>query len=113
MVSLTERHHNQEDLQQHFQATHISINDLDAPTLEQVHQLAEILRQAKKKREKVAVHCLAGIGRTSTMLISAHMVLGEKLGQLKELIAKQNPSFIFAGKQAEFIHALAERLGTQ
>jgi hypothetical protein len=109
IVSLTEKHHSKEILEKHFDTFHFSINDLNAPSLDQVNQLAEILKTAKSNRKRVAAHCLAGIGRTSTMLISAHIVMGEKLENLKVLISRQNPSFVFAGKQAEFIQAIAER----
>ena len=110
VVSLTESHHSKEELDAHFDAVHFSINDLDAPRLEQVELLAQVLQKAKVENKKVAVHCLAGIGRTSTMLIGAQMVMGEKLDDLKILIARQNPAFVFAGKQTEFLHSLAERL---
>lgn len=109
IVSLTENHNDKEILREHFDAYHFSINDLDAPTSEQVHQLAAVIRDAKKNREKIAVHCLAGIGRTSTMLITAHMALGEPLEKMKALIARQNPVFVFAGRQAEFIESMARK----
>jgi len=112
IVSLTENHHSKETLQEHFDTFHFSINDLDAPKAEQVHQLADVIRTAKKNNEKIAVHCLAGIGRTSTMLITAHLAMGEKLEKMKTLIARQNPAFVFAGRQAEFIHSFSEKLGS-
>jgi atypical dual specificity phosphatase len=112
IISLTEKHHSKDILDKHFDTFHFSINDLDVPSLDQVHRLAEILESAKSNRKRVAAHCLAGIGRTSTMLISARIVMGEKLDSLKTHISRQNPSFVFAGKQAEFIHAIAERYGS-
>ncbi|OYW07389.1 MAG: 50S ribosomal protein L13 [Acidobacteriia bacterium 12-62-4] len=39
--------------------------------------MAEIVTAANKNKEKLAVHCLAGIGRTSTMLIAAHILMGK------------------------------------
>jgi protein-tyrosine phosphatase len=108
IVSLTERHHSKEALQEQFSTFHFSINDLDAPSIDQVRQLSEVLRNAKKNKERVAVHCLAGIGRTSTMLIGAHMVLGETLESMRALIARRNPAFVFAGKQLEFLNSLSE-----
>lgn len=111
IISLTENHYNKETLDAHFDTFHFSINDLDAPSFEQVVQLAQILHEAGVKKSSVAVHCLAGIGRTSTMLIGAHMLMGNKLDDLKELIAHKNPAFVFAGKQADFIYSLSKRLG--
>lgn len=109
IVSLTELHHNRETLEDHFESYHLSINDLDAPSLDQVHSLAEILTDAKTNIEKTVIHCLAGIGRTSTMLIAASLVMGERLDDLKHKIAHKNPAFVFAGKQAAFAESIAER----
>lgn len=111
VVSLTEAHHAKDDLSPHFDLHHISILDMGAPTLEQAHELKVILEEADKSGEKIAVHCLAGIGRTSTMLMAAELLRGKKLSVLLERIKERNPSFVFAGSQAEFIRALAQSLG--
>ena len=87
---MTERHHNRDELQHHFVLHHIGIEDLGAPHLEQVKELAGILDASKKKGEKLAVHCLAGIGgRTSTMLMAAHMLKGEALRDLQALLSSR------------------------
>jgi hypothetical protein len=110
IISLTEAHHDKEALGAHFDTHHFSIGDLEPPRLEQVQQLSELIRAAKKNHEKIAVHCLAGIGRTSTMIIGAHLLMGEKLEPLKAQVARQNPTFVFAGKQAEFLQGLVSTL---
>ncbi|MEZ4871352.1 MAG: protein-tyrosine phosphatase family protein [Bdellovibrionales bacterium] len=110
VVTLTEQHHNKDELSDHFDLHHFSIRDLDAPSFEQVLEFSEIIKQSKVDREPMAIHCLAGIGRTSTMLIAAHLVLGENLDQLLADLAVKNPSYKFAGSQAEFIHSVAENL---
>ena len=69
IISLTEHHHQKDILQNDFKIHHFSIEDLGAPKLEQVSQLAEVIQKALGKNETMAVHCLAGIGRTSTMLM--------------------------------------------
>jgi protein-tyrosine phosphatase len=109
IASLTESHHNKDVLQEHFELYHFPITDLEAPKMEQVHQVAELIRAAKANREKLAVHCLAGIGRTSTMLIAAHLAMGEKLEDLKAQIARQNPVFVLTGSQGAFVQAISER----
>ncbi|MGZ3775053.1 MAG: phosphatase domain-containing putative toxin, partial [Pseudobdellovibrionaceae bacterium] len=112
IISLTERHHDKEKLDEYFNTVPFSINDLGAPSFDQVEKLANVLQSAKKNQTRVAVHCLAGIGRTSTMLIGAHILMGEKLDNLKSQIFKRNPSFVFTGKQGEFLLSLAERYGS-
>lgn len=106
VITLTERHHQKDILSNHFSTHHISIIDLGAPDLEQAKRLAQIVTAANKNKERLAVHCLAGIGRTSTMLIAAHILLGESLSDLEVRIAKQNPYFAFSGPQAEFLRSI-------
>lgn len=106
VITLTERHHQNDILSNHFSTHHISIIDLGAPDLDQAKHLAEIITSATKNKERLAVHCLAGIGRTSTMLIAAHILLGESLQDLEVRIAKQNPYFAFSGPQAEFLRSI-------
>ena len=110
VVTLTEHHHNHEKLMPHFKVDHIGIQDLGAPTFSQVEELSRIISEARSQKQKLAVHCLAGIGRTSTMLIAAHLLLGENIRDLEKLIAKQNPVFQLVGSQGEFIYSLARKL---
>lgn len=112
IVSLTERHHLSEHLGEHFQIDHIGIVDMAAPTKEQAQRLAEILEESETLGKSVAVHCLAGIGRTSTMLIAAEMLRGHGLEDLLTRVRARNPVFQFVGSQAEFLRKLSsEREG--
>lgn len=110
IVSLTEDHHMKEYLSEHFQLDHISIVDMGAPTQIQAQQLAEILEISESQGDRLAVHCLAGIGRTSTMLMAAEIIRGKPFEDLLLQIKKQNPSYAFVGPQAEFIHNLTQEL---
>lgn len=112
VVTLTENHNQKEELEGHFKLHHLAIEDLNAPQFEQVLHLAEIIRNTGAPRKRIAVHCMAGIGRTSTMLMAAHLVLGEKLGDLRARLEKQNPTFKFNGPQAKFIESVAIRMQT-
>jgi hypothetical protein len=108
IVTLTERHHGREVLGRHFDVHHFSIEDLNAPKFEQAQGLAEIIRAAGPK--KIAAHCLAGIGRTSTMLMAAHMILGESQEELEARLRRQNSSFALSPSQREFVQSVAQRL---
>lgn len=111
IVSLTEAHHTKDDLASHFGVHHISIEDMGAPTREQAGSLKEILIAAEAKEEPVAVHCLAGIGRTSTMILAAEMLRGKKLDLLLPELQKANTAYSFVGSQAAFLKELAKDLG--
>lgn len=112
IVSLTERHHNKGYLDDQFELFHLGIEDLNAPTSEQVHQLVDVLKKREQAGGVVAVHCLAGIGRTSTMLFASHLVLGRKFDDLVALLKKQNPSYILTGPQETFIREFHQQLGS-
>lgn len=107
IVTLTEQHHHKDFLQNHFELHHFSIADLGAPKVEQVRELAGVISYAQSKNEIIAVHCLAGIGRTSTMLLGAHVLLGENPAELALRIKERNPTFEFTGPQGEFLRSLA------
>ena len=106
VVSLTEQHHHKEILQDHFDLHHFGIEDLNAPQTFQALQLAEVIEGAKKEKKRMAVHCLAGIGRTSTMLMAAHLIMGETVDDMRALLAQKNPAFRLVGPQAEFIQSI-------
>lgn len=109
IVSLTEKHHSHEELGKYFRTHHFAIPDLGAPKFEQAVALAAVIKEAKEKGEIVVVHCLAGIGRTSTMLTAAHMILGSSIEEMEALVRKQNPAFVWSEEQQNFLHSLANR----
>ncbi len=47
---------------------HIPVADFTAPTLDQVKQAVVMISSCLDRRMPVAVHCMAGLGRTGTML---------------------------------------------
>ncbi|MGZ3805679.1 MAG: protein-tyrosine phosphatase family protein [Pseudobdellovibrionaceae bacterium] len=86
------------------------IDDLNAPQFEQALELAKIIKNAELNKHGVAVHCMAGIGRTSTMLMAAHLLLGETLVSLLAQLENRNPTFKFSGPQADFVRSVADRV---
>lgn len=104
LVCLTEQCRNQETLERHFEVHHLPIPDVGVPTLTQVGQLAKLLESHPQR--PTAVYCMAGLGRTSIMLMAAHMRRGWALEDAIAHVRKANPGFVLAGKQEEFIRAL-------
>lgn len=52
---------------------HVPIEDMEAPTQEQLDRCASALDRARAQGMGVAVHCTAGLGRTGSVL-AAHLV---------------------------------------
>lgn len=109
VISLTEKQHSKDILQDHFSLHHIAIPDLGAPEVEQAHEITEILKEALTNKEKVVVHCLAGLGRTSTMILAAHVLMGKDFEELKAQIQRQNPSFGLTDIQTNFLKSLISK----
>lgn len=86
---------------------HISVPDLTPPTEQQLHTFARLLFGHLAASRGVVVHCFAGVGRTSTMLLAAHLLRGEALVGLRERLALSNPHFLFKGRQWAYVESLA------
>ena len=67
IINLTEEPHQLNDLDP-FKLYHIPIPDFDVPKSDQIVQFLEICQKHEQASEPVLVHCIAGCGRTGTML---------------------------------------------
>lgn len=86
----------------------VPIEDAHAPTLDQVREVAELLGSAEQAGERVMVHCLAGIGRTTTILCAAAVLRGAPLDATMERVRRARPQYQLRGLQAEFLAQLGE-----
>ena len=68
-----------------------------------------MIQTALSKNETMVVHCLAGIGRTSTMLMASHIMLGESADELEQILKKQKPPFSLTGTQGEFLKSFGKK----
>ena len=91
-----------------IEVVHLPTPDMLPPRDQDVRRVADLISNHDKGR--IAVHCLAGMGRTTTMLMAAHMMLGHPLSAVRMRVEKQNPRYRFAGPQWHYLQSLAERL---
>ncbi len=110
LVSLLEQPLDHPELRAAFELHHLPVEDVTPPQRDQVYAFAETLREALAANKTVVTHCLAGIGRTTTMLLAAYLVHGYSLQELADWIQECNPSFVFRGSQAAFLRDLAADL---
>lgn len=76
LLTLTERPLSPGVLDRHGMAgLHLPVDDFHAPTTAQMLDALAFLDQARSSRTPVAVHCLAGQGRTGTVL-AAYLIRG-------------------------------------
>ncbi len=74
IVNLTERAYRD----QRFRVFQIPIRDGGVPEPEQVRRFCRVVRRAEREGRRVYAHCLAGCGRTGTM-IACYLVYRHRL----------------------------------
>lgn len=90
---------------------HLPVDDTRPPTKDQVLAFADVLEDVYANDKRLVVHCMAGVGRTSTMLMAGHMLRGETLPELRRELGTTNPDYQFRGKQTVFLEIIAEEFG--
>ena len=108
LISLLEQPLDHPELGNDFELYHVPVEDITPPRHDQVYAFAETLCSALAADKTVVTHCLAGIGRTTTMLIAAYLVYGYSLQELTAWIRVCNPHFAFRGSQMAFLQELDE-----
>ena len=108
VISLTEDiqlYENQPLFREFFKHFTILIPDFGVPNYQQVVDFLKIMREAKKKKEPVLVHCLAGCGRTGMMLaLAAKFIYNVEDGQEAiDLVRAVRPCAIENKDQEDFV----------
>lgn len=83
---------------------HVPVPDMEAPTPEQLAKCVSVIDKAKASNMGVVVHCLAGRGRTGTVLATYLVHQGLSASQAINKIRQLRPGSIEARAQEEAIH---------
>ena len=90
-------------------AIHVPVEDMTAPSQEQLDQCLNAIRNANQKGMGVAVHCGAGLGRTGVVLASYLVSQGLTAGKAIARVRKLRPGSIETPEQEEAIAEFERR----
>ncbi len=111
IVSLTESPLRQSLIEEFgFEYHHIPVADFAAPSQEQVDEFVRLLGAAREAGKRVVVHCLAGRGRTGTMIGCYLVSLGRTASAAIKEVRRLRPGSIETRTQEAAIRAYARRL---
>lgn len=88
---------------------HVPVADFHAPSPEQIEQCVSAISRANEQKLGVGVHCMAGLGRTGTILAAYFVVRGYSPADAIAHIRSLRPGSIESEQQESAIAAFAIR----
>ncbi len=82
---------------------HVPIPDMQGPRLDQAKECCQDVSSWLSKGDLVALHCLAGLGRTGTMLACQLIAEGRSAREALEQVRSINPRCVQSDAQVQFL----------
>jgi atypical dual specificity phosphatase len=88
---------------------HIPVEDMEAPTQEQLDRCLSAITRANQQNMGVAVHCTAGLGRTGVVLACYFVDQGLSAQNAIARVRRMRPGSIETEEQAQAVEDYARR----
>jgi atypical dual specificity phosphatase len=110
LISLTEDRPRRDWVEQaNLLVYHEPLEDMEAPTQDQLDRAVSAIQKALDRKMAVAVHCGAGLGRTGVVLAAYFVSKGLTAANALARIRRLRPGSVETEEQAEAIELYARR----
>ena len=92
---------------------HVPIEDMEAPTREQLDRCISAIERANSHGMGVAIHCGAGLGRTGVILAAYFVTKGLSAQNAIGKVRRMRPGSIETDEQSDAVVEFARRRGQQ
>ncbi len=104
IVSLTEELPRELAAARRFRVLHLPVEDMTPPETEQIERYVEFVDQAVRGGVGVGTHCLAGLGRTGTMIACYLVSRGMGAEEAIDRVRRVRPGSIQTELQERAVH---------